>query len=701
MRRLHQLLAGAALALAVPSVAQAQQAAAAAPAADAQATAEESDAIVVTARRREERLQDVPIAVTAVTADTLEREQINTIREVAAFAPGLNISTDAVGRAFMSIRGVGTTLIDTVQPGVGIFIDGVYQPNTSYLNNPVNDIERVEVLKGPQGTLFGNNTLGGAISVITRAPTDHFTGRFVADYAPDDSYETASASLSGPIIPGALRGRVALSYHAQDGFSTNTLVGGDARPLDNRSVNTTLVWDAPQNARLTLNSYYNRVEGSQTAYSAPSGPTNYIDDVQLNVNSIAVYQYYGSNLKGEFDLTDNTRLTALVAYDRKRGEASGDGDFGFVDFIRVTDGRDLRDTYTGELRFDTHWSDRFSTLVGVFADVSDDTSIVYRSLLGTPLPPSIGTSNLASQAIYANAFFNLTDTLELSGGLRFDHQEVEASGTSGRYGANEWEPRVTLTQHWTPNHMTYASISRGFRGGGANAPGAPNAIYQGDSVWTYEIGDKFNTADHTLQLNTAIYYNDYSHYIGQNSLTPSLIAVNLNTGSVSSYGFEAEGFWRPNDVFELRGGLTYNHARITDDSEYAAVIGHGLPSDRILFQPDWNFFVTPSLTFQTGNDSDIRLDTTVTYKGDRAGSSLSPTVSPMLDGYYLVNGNLAYEHDNWTIALWGTNLTDERYYESYLDSSLLSAFGFSGPLVHNLGITGDRRRIGVRVSARF
>ena len=483
--------------------------------------------------------------------------------------------------------------------------------------------------------------------------------------------------------------------------AANTLVGGDARPLDNRSVNTTLVWDAPQNARLTLNSYYNRVEGSQTAYSAPSGPTNYIDDVQLNVNSIAVYQYYGSNLKGEFDLTDNTRLTALVAYDRKRGEASGDGDFGFVDFIRVTDGRDLRDTYTGELRFDTHWSDRFSTLVGVFADVSDDTSIVYRSLLGTPLPPSIGTSNLASQAIYANAFFNLTDTLELSGGLRFDHQEVEASGTSGRYGANEWEPRVTLTQHWTPNHMTYASISRGFRGGGANAPGAPNAIYQGDSVWTYEIGDKFNTADHTLQLNTAIYYNDYSHYIGQNSLTPSLIAVNLNTGSVSSYGFEAEGFWRPNDVFELRGGLTYNHARITDDSEYAAVIGHGLPSDRILFQPDWNFFVTPSLTFQTGNDSDIRLDTTVTYKGDRAGSSLSPTVSPMLDGYYLVNGNLAYEHDNWTIALWGTNLTDERYYESYLDSSLLSAFGFSGPLVHNLGITGDRRRIGVRVSARF
>ncbi len=153
MRRAHRLLAGAAFVLLAPGLAIAQE-----------APAEGEDEIIVTARKREERLQDVPIAVTAVTADDIEREQINTVREIASITPGLNITTDSVGRSFLSIRGVGTTLIESVQPGVGIFLDGIYQPNTSYLNNPVVDIERIEVLRGPQGTLFGNNTLGGAPS---------------------------------------------------------------------------------------------------------------------------------------------------------------------------------------------------------------------------------------------------------------------------------------------------------------------------------------------------------------------------------------------------------------------------------------------------------------------------------------------------------------------------------------------------------
>src|SRR5262249_12582670 len=148
--------------------------------------------------------------------------------------------------------------------------------------------------------------------------------------------------------------------------------------------------------------------------------------------------------------------------------------------------------------------------------------------LPAPAPPTIDVpspssndTNTSTQAIYANLFYNLTDTLEFSAGLRFDHQEVNANDllppfTHTRYSANELEPRFTLTEHWTPNHTSYASISRGFRGGGANDPDAPNPIYQGDSVWTYELGDKFTTDDRTLTLNTAIYYNDYSHYIGQN-----------------------------------------------------------------------------------------------------------------------------------------------------------------------------------------
>ncbi len=659
----------------------------------------------------------MPIAVTAVGAEQLEREQINSVREAAVIVPGLNITSDAVGRAFMSIRGVGTTLIDTVQPGVGIFIDGIYQPNTSYLNNPVLDVARIEVLKGPQGTLFGNNTLGGAINVITRDPTDEFTGRLVADYAGPDNYQTYSGSISGPLVEGTLRGRLAASYHTQDGFSTNTLAGGDARPLESTAVNGTLAWDAPQNARITLNAYYNEITGSQTAYSSPSGPTDYVDDTALNFNSVATYTYVGGNVRGVFDVTDNTQMTAVLAYDHKEGEATGDGDFGPIPFAHVIDGQNEMNTYTGELRFDTRWNDRVSTLIGIFANASDvnnrDITVLTLpfpfpppSTIDVPVPSS-ESQDLTSQAIYANIFYNLTETLELSAGLRYDHQEVHAendlTGETTNYSASEFQPRFALTQHWSPDHMTYLSVARGFRGGGANSFGAPNPIYQGDSVWTYEIGDKFQNSDRSLTLNTAIYYNDYQHYIGQNSLTPSLIAVNLNTGDVTSYGAEIETIWRPTEMFQLQGGLTYNHARITDDSEYAAVIGHGLPSDRILFQPDWNAYITPTLTFPVGGGGDdIRASVTAIYKGERAGSSLSETVAPMLDGYMLINANLAYETEHYTLSLWGTNLTDEEYYESYLDRSLLGAlFGDASPITRNLGITGDGRRIGVRVAARF
>lgn len=710
--RLNSILAtgAASVALSVGLLAGAAQAQTAPSGQDGASTV---DDVVVTARKREERLQDVPIAVTAVTGETLEREQINVIKDVAALTPGLNISSDAVGRAFMSIRGVGTTLIDTVQPGVGIFIDGIYQPNTSYLNNPVVDVERIEVLKGPQGTLFGNNTLGGAINVITRAPTDQFQGRATASYAGPDNYQTYAASVSGPIIEGSLRGRLAASYHTQDGFSENLLVGGDARPLETQSVNGTLVWQIPQAQRteLSLNAYFNRVEGSQTAYASPSGPTDYVDDVSLNQNSLARYDYSGVNAKLVVDLDAKTTMTGILAYDNKEGQAAGDGDFGPVPLILVTDGRNHRETYTGEVRFDTAWSDRFSTLIGVFANKSTSTDDVSRLIdiglllgiapAGVVVAPSdtSQTDELQSQAIYANAFYDLADDLELSAGIRFDHQEVSVTGR-GEYTADEWQPRVTLAKHWSPLHTSYASISRGFRGGGANAPGAPNPFWQGDSVWAYELGDKFTNDARTLTVNTAIYYNDYSHYIGQNSLTPQLVAVNLNTGTVESYGAEVEGVWTPNEIFQLKGGLTYNHARITDDSEYEAVIGNSLASDRILFQPDWNGFVTASLTYPVG-PGDLRTDVTASYKGERIGSSLSPTFAPVLEGYTIVNANVAYEWDNYTVAVFATNLLNEDYYDSYLDSSLLSAFGFSGDVVHNLGITGDHRRIGVRLSARF
>ena len=667
-----------------------------------------ADAIIVTARRREEALKDVPIAVSVVRGEMLVERQIHAVKDIAAYTPGLTINSDSVGRAAVSIRGVGTTLIDTVQPGVGLFIDGIYQPATSYLNSPLVDVARVEVLRGPQGTLFGNNTLGGAINIVTRQPGNALEGRIDATRARGDDTRSLSASVSGPIVADRLQVRVGAAYHHQDGFQTNLLAGGDQNPLTQQSVNGTiraLPWDG---ATFTLNGAYDRVRGGSAAYLGVSGPTDYTQDGRTNQRSLATIRYTGLNGKGEIDLgaIDGT-LTAVLAYNRRRQASATDGDYGPVDFIR-TDGSSRLTTRTGEVRLDNRWSDSLSTLVGVFASRSILTQTTATRIVPfNRIAQALARTRNETQAIFGTAFLRIDPTIDVSLGLRYDHQRLRGSnaGTAAAYRANKLQPRATLAKRWAPEIMTYASVARGVRGGGQNGPGAPNPIYRGDDVWTYELGTKAATPDRRILVDAAIFYNDYNNFIGQNSLAPSttgagFVAVNLNTGHVTSYGAEVEAHLAPTPRWRIDGGLTLLHARITDDDAYFAITRTRVSSDRIIFTPDWNASLAARYTLPLGRDA-LAFDAGLVAKGSRLGSSLDPAVAPRLSPYYLVNGSVTLRIGaRYDIAAFATNLFDERYIESYIDRSALVRAGL-GAIAQNLAVQGARRRIGVRGTARF
>ncbi len=684
--------------MSVPAVAQ-----------DAPATEAGEQDIIVTARQREESLKDVPIAVTALSGDMLKQQQINTVKDIAAFAPGLNINSDSVGRAFVSMRGIGTTLIDTVQPGVGIFIDGIYQPNTSYLNSPIVDVARIEVLRGPQGTLFGNNTLGGAINVITRQPGNQWEGRMDGALAGSDDYRSISASVGGPIVEDVLQVRIGGAYHHQDGFQENLLAGGKQNPLTQKTVNGTVRLKPAQWAQFTLNANYDRVSGGNTPYLNVAGPTDYTLDGSTNQLNRATITYKGVNLKGEFDADAiKTRITIVGAYNRRDVVSAGDGDHSPIDFLR-TSGRSKLITKTGELRFDTQWSDSISTLIGVFASKSTTDASGINTIVPLGLSaPSAAFSENKSQAVFGTIFAKLTDTLDLAVGGRYDHQtlDVSTATTAPTYRASEFQPRVTLSNRWSPDFMTYASVARGVRGGGQNGPGAPNLIYRGDDVWTYELGTKLSSADRRFSLDAAIFYNDYKNFIGQNSLAPNtsgvgFVAINLNTGTVESYGVEAEASYRLTDNWRLSASATLLHARITDDSQYFATTGFHVSTDRIIFTPDWNFNIGSNYTVPLGENALI-FDANIVAKGSRVGSSLDPNVAPRLSSYRLVNGSITFRlGDHFDIAGFATNLFNAKYIESYIDRSVLLRAGLPAPIARNLAIQGSRRRIGVRATARF
>ena len=713
----YAALAGVATLTLVPVQAMAQEADDAVAQADETAPAPNSGVIVVTARKREERLQDVPVAATAVSGDQIEKRGLTSVADVAQLTPGLNINSDAGGRAFVAIRGVGVTLVDTVQPGVGLFIDGVYQQNTSYLNNPLVDVERVEVLRGPQGTLYGKNTLGGAINVITKQPGNEFEAPAIASYAePDDSW-FASASVSGPLIEDRLQARVAYAHREQDGFATNTTLGIDAMPLNSDTISATIRAEPVDAVVFTVNGSYDWVTAGTTAYSYVTGPTDYSRIVQLNTDNYQNLEYKRLNGKLEFPIAAlATDVTIIGAYDERRALLpNGDLDFSATDIAR-NNGDDTLRTRTAEIRFDSELSSQLSSIVGLFYSNETRNSATITTLFPGVLDivnsqTSANTND--TWAVFGNLFYRPTDALELSLGLRYDEQDRTSTGAvfvngaggpipDARLQEEQLSPRFAVSYDWNDEWMTYASISRGFRGGGFNSPVAPFRTYQGDSVWTYELGSKYAAFDGRASLAVALFYNDYTDYIGLNSIAPAatggFTTVDLNTGDVESYGIEIEGVVRPIDNWTLSGGVSLQRARLTDTTIYTQVTGRQLGSDRLSFQPDWNFSLSSDYLVELGGDKDLNFNVTAIGKGDRIAASLNETFAPVLESYILFNAQVTFRTGPVELSVFGDNIFDQDYFESYIEKTTLILAGLTPT---DVGIAGDKARYGVRARMRF
>lgn len=677
---------------------------------------EASNEIVVTARKMKETLLDVPIAVTAISGKLIEQRGFTSVTQAAAMVPGLSINSDAAGRAFISIRGIGVTLVDTVQPGVGIFLDGIYEPNTSYLNNPLVGVERIEVLRGPQGTLYGKNTLGGAINVITRPPSNEFEGKLIGSYAGPDHDWYVGGSLSGPIIKDVLQARISYAHHQDDGFIPNTTLGIPANPLVTDSVNGTLRFEPADRVILTVNGYYDYVKGGSLPYSYVTGPTDYVRNVMLNTNNYEYFKYKRTNAKLEFPADGiSTQFTLIAAYDERDARTpQGDLDFSPVDIARNT-GTDLLKTYSFEARANTKLTPKLRSIIGAFYSSetrdSDTITTLYPGILNITNEQIAHTTNY-TYAVFGNLFWTPDSAWELAAGLRLDRDDREDTGSVLLNGAggpippahlreDNISPRISITRHWSPTFMTYASVARGFRGGGFNPPVAPFRTYTGDSVWTYEIGSKYASADHKMSLSGDVFFNDYSNYIGLNSIAPAITGgfttVDLNTGHVTSYGIELEGTVQPTPEWTISGGASYQHARLTNDAIYTQLTGRTLSSDRLTFVPDWNFSLDTDYQVPIGNDT-VTLAAGVTGKGSRLAATLNETTPTILKAYYLVHASITYRHNGIEVSAFADNLFDEKYFESYIEKTTLILAGLTPT---DVGIVGPGRRVGVRTIIKF
>ncbi len=484
--------------------------------------------LIVTARKRAESVQDVPIAITAFSADQIKDASLTNLDQLAPLTPGLFFGRFSETRPQIYIRGVGSRQFDVGAEGsVGVFIDEAYVGRFSAGLAGLGDIDRIEVLKGPQGTLYGRNTIGGAINVITKDPTDELEIESEVGFGNMDYYSVEGA-VSGPLVDDRLSGRLSAYYRSRDGYVTNLATGTEHNDLDQLGLRGKLSWTPAENIDIKFSLEYNRADpdsGLQGEYVtglpvlATGGPlvpplmtTPSRFDEFYNLDSELDREMYSATVRVDWELNPLT-VTSITNYSDLDMFETRDLDSTPLESIEHRTDEESKQ-YTQEIRFSSKpgglWTfeDKVEWIFGVYylreepirrenlrGGLDSVFSMIAASVDGggppAPLAPGqIYIDNFltvdvetTSYAVFGQATFDLTEQLALTIGARYTNDEKDAvySGSSNRdfippiitpYQVtlnpdwNSFDPKVTLEYRVDDDILTYATYSQGFKSGG-------------------------------------------------------------------------------------------------------------------------------------------------------------------------------------------------------------------------------------------
>lgn len=640
---IHALAAGVSmLALVVPAAAQDAAPATTPPAAPAPAVAAANDDgiadIIVSAQRRAERLQDVPIAITAFTQEQLRSTDTNDLSRLAQFTPGFNFGKSGFD-ARPAIRGVRTeNVAGNGDPTIGFYVDDIYQSRAVQAGQPFVDVQRVEVQRGPQGTLFGRNTFGGAISVVTAIPGDEL------DYAAEATVGNYSRIQAQGFINIPLSDtfgiRIAGSREKRDGFVKNIVVrGNDLYDKDSGFLRGTARWTPTDSLEIIIrgNYWHEGGTGGQAFGYKPAGilydPVNMRRSLTGTlvpfVNSLpldGVADIAGIDIGTRVDpdpYTTQTQLPARARLNQYAGSGqirwSNDAIFlrsitSYQDFKYLSNAGDVVGVTVAETiqnRNSKAFSQEFQIggadtkplqwIVGLFY-LNDKVFDEFRSerlnladgVNGGAFPVR---AIVDSYAAYAQGSYFVTSAFRLTAGGRYtiDDKKFDADNfnlvagvpvrTSGLDTSRKFEKftwRAGADYFLAPENMIYANVSTGFRSGGFNGGAGTNplipASFEPETVTAYEIGSKSRFADGRFQLNVSAYYNDFKDLQIQNQFLVNAVTLSAirNAGKAYARGIELEAIARP--VPELTLNATANFVKTKyQNYETARPPGYAIP----------------------------------------------------------------------------------------------------------------------------
>lgn len=655
--------------------------------------------IVITAQKREQSLQDVAVAVTAFSGAEITGQGVTQAKDIAAQTPNL-LTKNAVGNTapIFSIRGLSLNDFATngTQP-VGVYLDEVYLVNNSQLSFQMFDIERVEVLKGPQGTLYGRNTTAGAVNFISRKPSDEFEADLtltVGDY----ELFTIEGAIGGAISE-RLSGRFAFASENQgEGFFTNTANDTDHGEIERLGLRGQLLWDVGGGASVLLNVHGGRDRSDNWFYSLLANESGLPEgDIIVAADPVDGDIYSGAFNSSPGIDNDTIGVTLTVDWDLERFSIRSISSYEDMEYGRQEDfdstvlsagnndyGGDLK-TYSQELRISSPGGGRWDWILGAFygvddldeTDVFDETDHPF--FLGLVLD-EVYNQETTSVAVYSHNEIYLTDNWKLTAAVRYtDEERTFTGGTLGfaevdnEVNYSEVTGRAGIDYTFSEDLMVYANYSRGYKSGGFTGffvfvPEEKDP-YNPEFINAYELGFKSDLANGLLRVNGAAFYYDYEDLQAFAGVDGFFRIFNVE--EVEVYGAELDVWWAPAASLDIKAGVGLLDTEVTESTLPDVAVGNKLGN-----APDFQFNTSLSYVLPVGNGYSLRALFTASYQDD-VNYSITGNPNQVQGAYWLANGRLSFGADNsrWNVSIWVKNLTDEVYFgEIFSDGALAVGF---------------------------
>jgi len=706
--------------------------------------------VLVTAQKKSENINDVPLAVTAVSGEKLDaiRSSGGDIRVFSARVPSLTLES-SFGRTFPRpyIRGLGNTDFDlnASQP-VSFVYDEVVMETPVLKGFPLFDIDQVEVLKGPQGTLFGRNTPAGVLKFDSAKPTQTFEGYAQASYATFSTINLEGA-VSGPIVEGVLAARLSALYQHRNDWVDNTRSGdkNDAEGYDQFAVRGQLLWTPTEDFSALLNLHYQHLDGTPRVFRAniiQLGTNNFVSGFERDVISqdaqsraVQKIESSGANLKLTYDFGD-AELVSITAYERVDAYSRGDIDGGFgasfappfgPGFIpfpsESADGIPFHGQFTQEVRLSGDNGPLGYTIGAYFfrEDIKID-SYSYNTLAGGIVDGfAYQKQSTESGAVFANLDYDVSEQLNVGGGIRLsdDSKNFLAQRTLSPFGApptailraspdsREISFNLNATYAATDNLNLYGRVSRGYR-----APSIQGRLVFGDTLsvadketlMSYEAGIKGKLPEARARFDAAVFY--YRAKDLQITAVGGGANFNrlLNADKATGYGFEFNAEAEPIDRLVLTAGLSYNHTEIEDPNLFTQPCGAGctvldpagpiagtvrIDGNSLPNAPKWIANITAGYSWPVG-EGEVFVFTDWAY---RSKVNFFLYESAEFNDDKLLEGGLRVGYrapdERWEVAAFGRNITNDKSLEGGIDFNNLTGF------------VNDPRIVGVEVKTKF